>query len=176
VNESRYFIAIIPPPNVLKEITDLKHEVAERFKSKMALKSPGHITMHMPFRWKDKKKEELMEMMARLNEEFITFCVELNGFGFFEPRVVYVNVEENESLRQLQKSVVQHCRSDLKILNSNYKDQVFRPHITIAFRDLKKPMFYEARAYFVTRKFTTKFHVDHVSLLKHDGTKWQVHS
>jgi len=176
VSESLYFIAIVPPPNVLEQITNLKHEVAERFNSKMALKSPGHITMHMPFRWKDKRKEELLEMMSKLNDGLRPFEVELNGFGFFEPRVVYVSVEENESLRQFQKSVVQHCRSELKILNSNYKDKVFRPHVTVAFRDLKKPKFYEAREYFEGREFQAEFMVDKANLLKHDGKMWQVHS
>ncbi|MCP4457211.1 MAG: 2'-5' RNA ligase family protein [Cytophagales bacterium] len=174
MSESLYFIAIIPSPNVQKKITDLKHEVSDRFNSKMALKSPGHITMHMPFRWKDKRKNELMVLMEKLNDGLVPFEVQLKDFGFFEPRVVYVNVVESEPLRALQKRVVHQCRTELKLLNSNYKDQVFRPHVTIAFRDLKKPIFEEAQKYFKNQEFHSRFTVKDVSLLKHDGTKWRV--
>lgn len=176
MSESLYFIAILPSSQIQEQIRALKNEVAERFNSKMALRSPGHITLHMPFRWKDKKKTILMEMMGKLNEEIVPFEVELNGFGFFEPRVVYVNVEENEPLREFHKRVVHHCRTDLKIFNSNYKNKVFRPHITIAFRDLKKPKFNEARAYFKERKFLTKLEVEQATLLEYDGKRWIVSS
>ena len=173
MKDSLYFIALIPPKEIQKKILILKEEVADRFGSKQALNSPGHITMHMPFRWTKKKADELYEMIDKLNDGMDPFEIELDGFGFFEPRVVYINVVESEPLQYFQKLVVQSCRSDLKLLNSNYKDQVFRPHVTIAFRDLKKPKFKEAYGYFKDQKFHSKFQVRRVSLLKHDGAKWQ---
>ena len=47
---SRFFIAILPPETIQREITDFKEEIARDFKSSHALKSPPHITLLMPFR------------------------------------------------------------------------------------------------------------------------------
>lgn len=174
MSESLYFIAIVPPEDIQEEITKLKHEVAEKYGSKHALRSPPHITLHMPFKWKDKRFDELTEVMKNLNGDLESLEVELKNFDFFEPRVVFVGVMENEKLNQLQKEVVDVCRKQLRLDNANYKDRPFHPHVTIAFRDLKKRMFYEAKREFETRGVNYRFPVEKISLLKHDGTKWNL--
>ena len=174
MNESLYFIAIVPPKEIQDEITKLKHEVAERYESKHALRSPPHITLHMPFKWKDKRFDELAEVMKKLNERLEPFEIQLRDFDYFEPRVVFVNVVANEKLEELQKKVVDVCRKQLKLDNANYKNRPFHPHITIAFRDLKKRMFYEARKEFEKREVSFEFQAKEITLLKHDGKKWNV--
>ncbi len=174
MTESLYFLAIVPPKAIQDRITELKMEVAERFNSKHALNAPPHITLHMPFKWKEKKLDQLKEAVQTINEELTSFEVSLKDFDFFEPRVVFVDVVENESLNQLQKRVINTCRKELKLDNANYKNRPFHPHVTIAFRDLKKPMFYEARKYFEEQQFSGAFQVKEMSLLKHDGSKWEV--
>lgn len=174
MSESLYFIAVLPPNEIQDEITKLKHEVAEKYGSKHALKSPPHITLHMPFKWKDKRFHELVEVVKKLNEQIKPFEVQLKDFDFFEPRVVFVDVIENDKLREQQKKVVDICRKQLKLDNANYRNRPFHPHITIAFRDLKKRMFYKAKQAFEGRGFSCGFPVEEVTLLKHDGTKWNV--
>lgn len=172
MSESLYFIAVVPPTEIQEEITKLKQEVAEKYESRHALKSPPHITLHMPFKWKDMRYEELVAVMEKLSNDFEPFEVQLKDFDFFEPRVVFVDVVENEKLNQLQKEVVDVFRKQLKLDNANYKNRPFYPHVTIAFRDLKKRMFYEAKKEFEKNEFNFKFRVEKISLLKHDGTKW----
>jgi len=172
MNESLYFIAILPPQEIQEEITQFKHIIAERFGSKHALNAPSHITLHMPFRWKDKRFDVLENVMHRLNDDLKPFEIELRNFGFFEPRVVFVDVVANESLRQLQRSVVDSCRKELKLDNANYQNQAFHPHVTIGFRDLKKRMFYEAKKEFEERGYGRGFGVDKIELLRHDGGEW----
>ena len=87
---------------------------------------------------------------------------------------MFVDVEENELLNQLQKVVVDSCRRELNLDNGNYKNRPFHPHVTIAFRDLKKPMFYEARDYFENQVFNEQFQINEVSLLKHDESRWSM--
>ncbi|WP_421763876.1 RNA 2',3'-cyclic phosphodiesterase [Ekhidna sp.] len=174
MSESLYFIAVVPPGDIQEEITQLKHEIAEKYGSSHALKSPPHITLHMPFKWKEKRFNELANVMNKLNEDLTPFQVELKGFDFFEPRVVFVDVAENEKLNQLQKEVVNACRKELKLDNANYKDRPFHPHVTIGFRDLKKQMFYAARKEFENRALNYEFTVHRVELLKHDGFRWNV--
>ncbi|MEO9869016.1 2'-5' RNA ligase family protein [Ekhidna sp.] len=169
-----YFIAIVPPHEVQSAITNLKHEIAEKYGSSHALNSPPHITLHMPFKWKDKRFEELRQVMKGLNERLDPFIIELKDFDFFEPRVVFVDVLENEQLNQLQAKVKDLCRKQLKLDNSDYKNHPFHPHVTIGFRDLKNVMFFEAKKEFVEREFRCKFQVQKITLLKHDGNKWDV--
>lgn len=174
MSESLYFIGVVPPPKLREEITQLKVLVAERFDSKHALKSPPHITLHMPFKWKDKKKEQLEEVMKSINKELEPFPVELKNFNFFEPRVVFVDVQKNDALTELQKNVTELCRKKLNLDNANYRDRPFHPHMTIGFRDLRKPAFYEAKNYFKQRAFEGIWMVEEVSLLKYDGKRWGV--
>ncbi len=170
--ESLFFIAIVPPDPVRSEIHALKEEVTERFGSKHALRSPPHITLHMPFKWKVKKEEQLFSLIRELNSGFKPFLIQLKDFDFFEPRVVFVNVEPSESLEQLQQEVIDRCRKNLKLDNGNYKNRPFHPHITIGFRDLKKPQFYAAKKYFGQQSYSGEFQTQEISLLKHDGKVW----
>ncbi|MEO1254568.1 MAG: 2'-5' RNA ligase family protein [Bacteroidota bacterium] len=170
--ESLYFIAIIPPAKIQDEITQLKVLMAERFNSKHALKSPPHITLHMPFKWKKNKLDLLKSVIKKINDQVNPFIINLNGFAFFEPRVVYVDVVKNAELLTLQKSVVDICKKNLKLNNANYKDRPFKPHVTIGFRDLRKPDFLLAKEYFQLREFEAQFQVTEAYLMKYDGSKW----
>jgi 2'-5' RNA ligase len=174
VSDSVYFIAVIPPDPIEKKITELKNEVAKRFGSSHALKAPPHITLHMPFKWKDKKLEKLKSVINQINGELEPFEVELKDFDFFEPRVVFVDVVPTVQLEKLQHDVILKCKRELLLDNANYKNRAFRPHMTIAFRDLKKSRFYEAQTYFKIMKFDVVFWSTQISLLKHDKKKWEV--
>lgn len=174
MSESLYFIAIVPPIEIQDEITKLKHEVAERYESKHALCSPPHITLHMPFKWKEKRFDELAGLIKNLNGDLEPFEVQLRGFDFFEPRVVFMDVVKNETLNLLQHDVVEACRKQLKLDNANFKNRAFHPHVTIGFRDLKKRMFYEAKKEFEKREVSCEFQAKEITLLKHDGKKWNV--
>lgn len=174
MSESLYFIAVLPPDKIQEEITGFKHEITEKYESKHALRSPPHITLHMPFKWKNKRYGDLIDVMTTLNSDLASFEVQLKDFGFFEPRVVFVDVVKNKRLNELQENVVDACRKKLKLNNANYKNRPFHPHITIGFRDLKKRMFYKAKKAFEDRSFSCEFWVEEVALLKHDGKKWNV--
>lgn len=169
---SLYFIAIIPDQKVRDEITSLKHEAAEKFDSKAALRSPPHITLHMPFRWKDAKQEVLLAKLQQFRFPSYPLKVELKNFAFFPPRVVYINVEKSEMLGQLQNQLTTHMRRELNIFNADYKDRAFHPHMTIAFRDLKKSRYTEAFDYYSNKNYEALFEINNICLLKHDGKKW----
>lgn len=174
MSEHLYFIAIVPPKDIQEEITKFKYLIAEKFGSKHALNAPPHITLHMPFKWKDKKIDKLSETINEINSDLHAFQIELSGFDFFEPRVVFVKVIENEKLDKLQSLVVDRCSKKLKLDNGNYKDKPFHPHVTIGFRDLGKKMFYEAKKYFEGQAVSFKFQVKKVELLRHDGKIWNI--
>ena len=172
--ESLYFIALLPSESIQEEILELKHHFWSEYKSKASLNSPAHITLHMPFKLKDKNLEKLRRALQSVSDRTASFPVCLKDFACFEPRVIYVHVEENENMNRLQKEVLQMMKRDLNIFNANYKERAFHPHITLAFRDLKKVKFYEAWADFVEKKYEKDFESRDLCLLKHDGKKWRI--
>ena len=103
----KYFIAIIPPQVVSSEIYDIKMFISEIYHTKGSLRSPAHITLHMPFSWDDVKEEKLISSLMEF-QYTKEINIELTDFNCFEPRVVFVSVAENVELNQLQKNLVQH--------------------------------------------------------------------
>ncbi len=169
-----YFIAIVPPEPIYTFALRQKEYFREKYSSKAALKSPPHITLHMPFRLKEAKQELLVQSLEHLTHDHYCFELKINRFGAFEPRVIYLNINKPDPLVYLQKEIRRTMKSKLNLYNANYKDQVFNPHMTVAFRDLKKPMFYKAWEEFNDKEYMATFVVDSFALLKHDGKQWQV--
>ncbi len=169
---SLYFIALMPPTPLLEEIKMIKEHFKNTYQSKAALNSPPHITLHMPFEWKATKEEKLLSTLTKFSTGKSAFEIQLNGFACFAPRVIYVNVAESEPLRLLQSELHRFCKKELNLFNARYRDLPFHPHITLAFRDLKKEHFDNAWTEFKEKKFSGDFIVTKISLLKHDGTVW----
>jgi 2'-5' RNA ligase len=103
-----------------------------------------------------------------------SFQVIQNGLGAFEPRVIFVNVEESEALADLQRELLKTMRMELKLDSTNYKNQGFHPHMTIAFRDLKKSIFPEAWNHFKNKSINKTWPAEVIHLLKHKGQHWEV--
>jgi 2'-5' RNA ligase len=171
----QYFIALIPPSPIFEEAIQLKGYFKEKYNSKASLNSPPHITLHMPFRWKEKKEEELTAKIHQFVKRYDPLKVCLDNFGAFPPRVIFMNVIADELLNQLQKGIQRFCKKELNLFNANYKEQAFHPHLTLAFRDLKKPVFKQAWEEFSQREFKAEFIADKIALLKHSGKIWQVY-
>lgn len=171
-----YFIAVVPPQKISEEITKLKDYVAEVYESQAALRSPPHITLYMPFRW-DETKENILE--TYLKDFFsvkTSFELSLSGFDAFPPRVIFINVEPSQELEDLQENIMGVMTKDILNMQESNRNKPFHPHLTIAFRDLRKSLFKKAWKEFESRCFNAVFRVDGISLLKHDGTKWQIHN
>ncbi len=168
-----YFIALIPPSPIYEKALELKHYFKNRYNSKASLNSPPHITLHMPFQWKEKKEIELIESLKRFTKNYSPFDLNLLNFNCFPPRIIYIDVVKNEKLETLQKELQRFCKKELNLFNANYKEHAFHPHLTLAFRDLKKQNFLKAWDEFKEKGFNQVCTVNALALLKHDGMKWQ---
>ncbi|MDH5609521.1 MAG: 2'-5' RNA ligase family protein [Cyclobacteriaceae bacterium] len=170
-NERLYFIAVVPPPDIGDEIMALKRYFSEKYRSHQALRSPPHITLHMPFRWKAKNDEKLFSNLEGVAGTLMAFDIGVKDFGCFEPRVVFMGVEPSPLLQSLHGEV-QSAMRKMQVFNAAYKEQAFHPHLTLAFRDLKKPMFYQAWEEFREKEIRYRFRAEGVDLLRHDGKIW----
>lgn len=173
-SEAQYFIAIIPPEPVYSQAAQLKQYFKDHYNSKASLNSPPHITLHMPFRWKPSREHLLIESLQKFAASQKAFSVTLQNFSCFEPRVIFIDVLKSEELDNLQKQLKRFCKQQLNLFNADYKEMGFNPHLTLAFRDLKKPEFYKAWEEFKERKFEATVTIWTITLLKHDGKVWKV--
>ncbi|MEJ2006201.1 MAG: 2'-5' RNA ligase family protein [Cyclobacteriaceae bacterium] len=172
--KSLYFIAVVPPEPEREELLLLKKIFSEEYDTKAALRSPPHITLHMPFRFRRDREESLSLTLEKFFSQFSTFTVCLKGFGAFPPRVIYADVEENEFLQILQSELKVIMKTAFNIFNADYKERPFRPHMTLAFRDLKKPMFLKAWNKYREENIEMCWEVTHIALLRHTGKKWEI--
>lgn len=164
----------MPDEPLQSKLMDLKQWVFKESGSKGALRSPAHITLHMPFKWKPEKEVLLTAGLENLASSFSGFSVSLLNYNCFEPRVVYVDVEKNEELVNLRNEVISLSRKTWK-LNLPKDLRGFNPHITIGFRDLKKPQFYKVWERLREMNFSANFSATSIVLLKHNGKTWDVY-
>ena len=170
----KYFIAIVPPEPLLSEIQTIKQSIFDNYRSKGALRSPGHITLHMPFSFEESKEDKLIVGLQSFQFNS-SFNISLKNFDCFEPRVVFINVEKEIELINLQKELVQHVKKQLNLFNQSDDMRGFHPHITVAFRDLKKQNFYKVWDDFQNKSYNTSFVCNSFCLLKQDEQKWVIY-
>lgn len=169
-----YFIAIIPPAPFFDTALALKHYFRDRYGSKASLNSPPHITLHMPFQWNEDKEPKLLERLSLFSEGNMSLHLEFNNFGCFPPRVIFIDLKKSQDLENYQQQLHRFCKTELNLFNANYKAKPFHPHLTLAFRDLKKAAFYEAWLEFKEKDFEGEFSSKGFTLLKHNGKQWNV--
>jgi len=167
-----YFVSIVPPEPLYTLVKNLKEAVCQKFNSCASLNSPPHITLHMPFKWKPGKTGKLLSFFEDFKSDVAPFQLKVNGVSHFGERVIYLSVERNESLSTLQHHLARQMKRELNLFNAIYKDRAFHPHMTIAFRDLKKKHFQDALLFCGQEVITSTFAVKEISLLKHNGKVW----
>jgi 2'-5' RNA ligase len=172
--EEKYFIAIIPPSPFYEEALSWKHFFKDHYQSKASLNSPPHITLHMPFLWKEAKEKILIDKLERFTQTYHPIEINLNGFGCFEPRVIFIDVELSEPLGVFHKELQRFCKVNFQLFHAAYRDLPYHPHITLAFRDLKKQIFPKAWEEVKEKSIAGSFQVNNIALLKHNGKTWEV--
>ena len=163
-----FFVAVIPPEDIKLEVEELKIKIAEEFNSFHALKSPPHITLVPPFKFAVHQEKEIFKRIIEVCRITNTIKIEVSNFGAFPPRVIFLNIVNNQKLKLLHQQLM-----------INFADvdstKRFNPHMTLAFRDLIPGMFRKAWTKYRLQKFQASFDVKSIYLLKHDSEKWIVY-
>ncbi|MEA5626931.1 2'-5' RNA ligase family protein [Nostoc sp. UHCC 0251] len=173
---SRFFVALLPPQDIQDYANQIKQHFADHYASSAALKSPPHITLQPPFEWADAN----LPLLEASLKEFATgqhpVAITLKGFDAFAPRVIFINVVRSQELLNLQADLIAYTESNLGIVDKVSKTRPFAPHMTVAFRDLKKQNFRAAWPEFEKRQLHFEFTADKLTLLLHDGKRWNIKS
>jgi 2'-5' RNA ligase len=166
------YIAIVADDEVSAEVKAFQQFAADNFDSKSALRSPPHITLEPPFKWRSDRFDVLETALQSFAHQHSGFPVKLTGFNKFSSRVIFIDVEPNQPLQQLQQSLKTRLRSDLDLV-SERPDRPYHPHMTVAFRDLRKNRFLEAWHHFSNIDYQREMKVSRITLLQHNGRIWQ---
>ncbi|MEQ8463725.1 2'-5' RNA ligase family protein [Coleofasciculus sp. E1-EBD-02] len=169
-----FFIALLPPQTIQDSIMEIKQHCADVYESKAALKSPPHITLQSPFKWEVDAVPILEESLKSFAQTRKPVSITLQGFGAFKPRVIYVNVLKTPELIAIQQDLMAYLEDSLGIVDERSKNRSFSPHVTIAFRDLKRQNFRKAWTEFENQPLDFEFMASHLTLLLHDGRQWNV--
>ncbi len=169
-----YLIALLPPPEIRDEITAFKHQIAQKWGARHALKSPPHITLQPPFGWPDKQLPALSNSLAEFARQQAPFSVQLKNFGAFPPRVIFVEPLKNNQLERLFKNLISWLHAKFEFVD-NRNNRSFHPHITIAHRDLKDSDFPEVWAAYRELPYERVFKAMELSLLKHADGEWHIY-
>ncbi len=170
----RFFIALVPPPEIQASVNDVKHYFEKHYNSRKALNSPPHVTLQAPFTWPNQKNlDELTEGLRRFAQGRKGVAISLRNFGAFPPRVIYVDVLKSPGLMMLQKDLSAFMQTHYGIIDRRYAS--FCPHMTVAFRDLSKSAFHQAWPEFEQKTVQHDFLAQNLTLLRHDGQRWQIY-
>ena len=175
--ENLYFIAILPNDKICEEIEIYKSDFADNFESRKALAVITHITLKAPFKLLAAKHAELLHWFSSLYVNIGAFQIELRNFGAFHNKyspVIYVHPIMNLPLYTLQKELIRSFKikyPEIGVLDIELK---FKPHITVAYRDLSPEKFKEAWAVYQAKKYEAVFDVNSFCLMQHNGKKWNV--
>jgi 2'-5' RNA ligase len=170
-----FFIALLPPVKLQAEITAIKQDLAIGYNSSHALKSPPHITLYPPFKWFPKNLPLLEQSLSEFGENYAPIPVRLDGFGAFPPRVIFIHPLKTPELMAVQADLMSYLETNLGLVDDRSKKRSFAPHLTVAFKDLKKQAFKAAWPEFRDRSFQADFTAHHLTLLSHNGQRWNIH-
>ncbi len=162
-----YYIAWVLEGEIACEIRAKQELACERFHSCKALRSPPHVTIVPPFYHPPDREEELSDVIMRWSIKVPGFDWELSDYSHFDKRVIYARIKGPEWLSEYRKKLFEE-------LNILLPKRAFRPHVTVAFRDLKREQFTPAWRYFSSQKLRAVLRQNKVSLLRHTGSKWEI--
>lgn len=171
-----FFIALLPPQAIQDEVNTIKQHFADNYNSRAALRSPPHITLQAPFQWELEAVSALEECLKEFVGDRSSVPVTLSGFAAFPPRVIYVNVLKTPDLLKLQADLMAYVETSLEIIDPVAKKRPFAPHMTVAFKDLTRQNFRAAWPEFQQQPLEFDFTATHLTLLIHDGQRWQINS
>lgn len=173
-SETLFFIALVPHKTLCREIREIKEQFRDEFGARHALKSPAHITLQMPFKRSSSDEPAISATLEKIALEEKPFSVELDGFGCFAPRVIFIRIRDHEPVKALHSRLKQKLTEELEFSEREIMNDI-QPHITIATRDLTKEAFREAWPEFQEKEFSGSFIVNSLFLLKHNGRNWDVY-
>ncbi|MBE0677573.1 MAG: 2'-5' RNA ligase family protein [Bacteroidales bacterium] len=169
-----YFIAIVFHGSLSDEIRVVKERMRDQYGAAHALKSPAHITLQMPFKRILSVERGMCDALTGFALKEKPFTVELNGYGAFVPRVIFIKIVEPGPVKSLHGRLRDVLLTELGFGHDEIMNDM-QPHITVATRDLARDAFSDAWQEMKDEEFVSSFEVRSIFLLRHNGRSWDLH-
>ncbi|MFI5263284.1 MAG: 2'-5' RNA ligase family protein [Candidatus Kapaibacterium sp.] len=172
--QNLYFVAIIPPEPIYSEIKEFQQYMADKYRSKEALRRPSHVTLIPPFQTSEVQEEGIMNFITNFSSKQAPFELAIDGFGSFTVGVIYAAFVENERLKKMQKELILSFNKKFRVEGGKDTGRKFNPHMTVAFKDLSPIVFPNAKKEFEDKLYRRKWMLRDICLLKHNFKEWQI--
>ena len=162
MNKTQIGIAILPPEEYALFVRRKEIDLAKRFNTIRGLLQPPHITIKWPF-----ETESIAPFEAyckKLVEEIKPFDIEVNGYGFFEPKAIFLKVVSSKDLVSLHLNILNDLKKQFKIEKNPFEGPNQQFHTTLAYEDLSEEMFHKAK-----EELEKQATVDQATKLIHQG-------
>lgn len=174
-NYTLWFLAILPPADVSSRVRDIQQEIADNFGPRRAMKIPVHITVEPPFRRDATDADWMYERLSAFFATESAFVLELRDFGAFRDDVIFIDVAANLQLLEMHQRLSDCLRAQPAIIETAPFHTGYKPHMTVANRDVEPDVHRHIWNEFKTRKFYARFPVTEINLLRHDGKEWHIY-
>ena len=128
----RCFIAIELPEAVKSALSGIEEEL-KKSKADVRWIKPDNIHLTLKFfgNIEEKKTEKIIRIMESICNKYAPFTIEVKGTGAFpnvkSPRVLWVGIEGNDTLKTLQEEIENRMES----IGFEREDRAFTAHLTL---------------------------------------------
>ena len=171
MNRSLYFFALIPEARFTEKVRCLQEELKAEFALTYSLRLIPHITLQAPFEWQQVDTTVVENCAELISKRIRPMTLKANNFGSFINSVVYINLEHNTELMDLQEWLANTLEGQ-SCLTSSQRNNDYIPHITLAHRDLDPSQFDEVWEYVNQFKLQETFSIEKLVAFTHQGGKW----
>lgn len=179
----KFSIVIYLNPALTKKIRKLQKNVSKVTGSQAGFKLwMPHFTIGSAVKVSEKELKGLYADIKTATSCFKPFNTSIKNYDFMDdwtggvlsghtPYVIYLKVILNKKLSRLAK-IIKEKVTDKRIIW--YKQPwPYKPHITLAYKDLSKKAYIKGMELFKHKKFSGKALIDHISISKQNNIgKW----
>jgi len=161
----RFWVGIVLPNKTCKKLFRIEKEISEKYKTYYSLKSRIglHLTLTYQGNIKEGNLEKIEKAVNEISETTKSFEVEIKGIRrFCKNRFIYAKIIKSKELNDLYKKLF--CR--LSEFGKIRPLRIFKPHITLAYKDITEENFNEAFKEFKDKKISYEFKVNKLYLAK----------
>lgn len=167
-------IAILPSNNYSLFVRKQEIYLSKKYNTVRGLLQPPHVTIKWPFETDEINKFD--EYCAELAKNIEPFIVNAQGYGFFEPEVIFLKILPSEELLNLHLRILKDLKGKFGIDKNKFEGETQQFHTTLAYEDIKESEFYKAKEELEKgEQPELSFKFNKIGLFKYTGEEWIIY-